>query len=72
MKVHVATYGCPSSQAASEIMMDAIKRQGHELVNEKSADVVVLNTCTVKYTTEQNFNFTELPVVQDIHYAFGH
>ncbi|WP_292485237.1 tRNA (N(6)-L-threonylcarbamoyladenosine(37)-C(2))-methylthiotransferase [Methanohalobium sp.] len=53
MKVHVATYGCPSSQAASEIMMDAIKRQGHELVNEKSAEVVVFNTCTVKYTTEQ-------------------
>ncbi|MFP4655027.1 MAG: tRNA (N(6)-L-threonylcarbamoyladenosine(37)-C(2))-methylthiotransferase, partial [Methanohalobium sp.] len=53
MKIHVATYGCPSSQAASEIMMNSIKRQGHELVDEKSADAVVLNTCTVKYTTEQ-------------------
>jgi len=53
MKVHVATYGCSANQASSEIMMDTVQRHGHELVGEKDAEVVVLNTCTVKATTEQ-------------------
>ncbi|HML26044.1 MAG TPA: 2-methylthioadenine synthetase, partial [Methanomethylovorans sp.] len=34
-------------------MMATIRSLGHELVSEKHADVVVLNTCTVKYSTEQ-------------------
>ena len=33
--------------------MATIRSLGHELVSEKHADVVVLNTCTVKYSTEQ-------------------
>lgn len=33
--------------------MATIRSLGHELVSEKNADVVVLNTCTVKYSTEQ-------------------
>lgn len=53
MKVSVATYGCSANQASAEIMMETIKKLGHELVAEKDADVVVCNTCTVKYTTEQ-------------------
>ncbi len=53
MKVHVATYGCSANQASAEIMIETIKQMGHELVDEMDADVVVLNSCTVKYTTEQ-------------------
>ncbi len=53
MKVHVATYGCSANQASAEIMINSIKQMGHELVSEKDAEVVVLNSCTVKYTTEQ-------------------
>ncbi len=53
MKVHVSTFGCSANQASAEVMMAAIRDQGHELVPEEHADVVVLNTCTVKYTTEQ-------------------
>jgi len=33
--------------------MYSIIRMGHELVCEKDAEVVVLNSCTVKYATEQ-------------------
>ncbi|WP_370573697.1 tRNA (N(6)-L-threonylcarbamoyladenosine(37)-C(2))-methylthiotransferase [Methanomethylovorans sp.] len=53
MKVHVATFGCSANQASAEVMMATIRNLGHELVSEKHADVVVLNTCTVKYSTEQ-------------------
>ena len=53
MKVHVSTYGCSANQASAEIMMETIKQIGHELVDEKDAEVVVLNSCTVKYATEQ-------------------
>ena len=53
MKIHVATYGCSANQASAEIMMDSIRQMGHELVGEEAAEVVVLNSCTVKYATEQ-------------------
>ena len=53
MKVHISTYGCSASQASAEIMRASIRDCGHELVPEKDAEVVVINTCTVKYTTEQ-------------------
>ncbi|MDY0388550.1 MAG: tRNA (N(6)-L-threonylcarbamoyladenosine(37)-C(2))-methylthiotransferase [Methanolobus sp.] len=53
MKVHVLSYGCSASQASAEIMKASIRDSGHELVSEKDADAVLINTCTVKYTTEQ-------------------
>ncbi len=53
MKVHISTYGCSASQASAEIMRASVRDSGHELVPETNADVVVINTCTVKNTTEQ-------------------
>lgn len=53
MKVHISTYGCSASQASAEIMKASVRDSGHELVPENDADAVVINTCTVKYTTEQ-------------------
>ncbi|MEZ5336011.1 MAG: tRNA (N(6)-L-threonylcarbamoyladenosine(37)-C(2))-methylthiotransferase [Methanolobus sp.] len=53
MKVHISTYGCSASQASAEIMKAGIRDSGHELVPEKDAELIVINTCTVKYTTEQ-------------------
>lgn len=53
MKVHVSTYGCSASQASAEIMKAAIRDSRHSLVPEKDADVLLINTCTVKYSTEQ-------------------
>ncbi|WP_445474805.1 tRNA (N(6)-L-threonylcarbamoyladenosine(37)-C(2))-methylthiotransferase [Methanococcoides methylutens] len=57
MKVHVLTYGCSANQASSEIMIASVRDLGHELVDEKDADAVVINTCTVKYATEQKILF---------------
>ncbi|MDG6244418.1 MAG: tRNA (N(6)-L-threonylcarbamoyladenosine(37)-C(2))-methylthiotransferase [Methanolobus sp.] len=53
MKVHISTYGCSANQASAEIMKASVRDSGHELVPAENADVVVINTCTVKYTTEQ-------------------
>jgi MiaB-like tRNA modifying enzyme len=53
MKVHISTYGCSASQASAEIMKASVRDEGHELVPENAAEVVVINTCTVKYSTEQ-------------------
>jgi MiaB-like tRNA modifying enzyme len=53
MKVHVATFGCSASQASAEIMRAIVRGKGHALVPLSDADVLVINTCTVKYATEQ-------------------
>src|SRR5574341_2021799 len=44
MKVHVKSYGCSANMAEGE----QIRGQFAELVEEKDADLVVLNICTVK------------------------
>ncbi|AEH60702.1 MiaB-like tRNA modifying enzyme [Methanosalsum zhilinae DSM 4017] len=54
MKVHILNYGCSANQASAEIMAAKINEYGHELVDdESSAQAVVINTCTVKSTTEK-------------------
>lgn len=59
MKVHILNYGCSANQASAEIMAAKINEYGHELVDdESSAQAVVINTCTVKSTTEKR-SFTE-------------
>ncbi len=52
VRVYVETYGCTLNQADSDIMK-AMLSQKHELVDtEEESDVIVINTCTVKGTTE--------------------
>src|SRR5574342_717522 len=44
MKVHVKSYGCSANMAEGE----QIKGQFGDLAEEKDADTIVLNICTVK------------------------
>ena len=54
MKVYVETYGCAANRNNSEIIISKALSFGHDLVNnEREADLVVVNTCTVKHLTEQ-------------------
>ena len=51
-KVYIKTYGCSNNQAESEIMSGILQKDGYELVDEKSSDIIIINTCTVKSKTE--------------------
>lgn len=52
-RVYVETYGCAANQADGEFMAGILKQSGFDIADsEKSADVVVLNTCVVKTPTE--------------------
>jgi len=47
MKVHVKSYGCSANMAEGEMIKGQFVKEG-EIVEEKDADLVVLNICTVK------------------------
>jgi len=53
MKVHIVTYGCAANRAESEIMAGLLKEAKHQIVPEKEAEIIILNTCAVKQVTEQ-------------------
>lgn len=52
MKVFVKTYGCTLNQGDSEIIKGTLSKE-HKLVDsEKEADLIIVNTCGVKTTTQ--------------------
>lgn len=50
MKLYIETYGCAANQADSDAMRELLKK--HRFVSEKDADVIIVNTCGVKGSTE--------------------
>ncbi len=57
MKVFVWTFGCSANQADSQLMKTLIKRsRDYQLVDNLSeANVVIINSCTVKQNAETKF-----------------
>ena len=54
MKIHIKTFGCTANRADSHRIMQLLALQGHIFIdNPDSADLVVVNTCTVTQTTQQ-------------------
>ncbi len=57
VKVYVETYGCTLNLADSDIILGELDKGGHTLVLElNKSDVVIINTCTVKSTTENKIS----------------
>lgn len=55
-KIFIKTYGCSLNQSDSEVMAGLLKKADFELVkNAKQADLIIINTCTVKRLTEKRF-----------------
>ncbi|MFH1211406.1 MAG: tRNA (N(6)-L-threonylcarbamoyladenosine(37)-C(2))-methylthiotransferase [Candidatus Woesearchaeota archaeon] len=58
-RIFIKTYGCTLNQSDSEVMAGILKSAGHEIVHGKEgrekADIIVINTCTVKDAPEKKF-----------------
>lgn len=53
MKIYLETYGCTLNQADSDIIAGMLESAGHEICTDSAAaDMVVINSCTVKSSTE--------------------
>lgn len=63
MKVYVKTYGCTHNKADSEVMAGLLDKAGYELVDDESADLLLINTCTVKDPSEKKF-YSELKRIE--------
>ncbi|MBI4162835.1 MAG: tRNA (N(6)-L-threonylcarbamoyladenosine(37)-C(2))-methylthiotransferase [Candidatus Aenigmarchaeota archaeon] len=48
----ITTYGCSNNQAESEIMEALLRKKGFSAAPAEQADIVILNTCSVKNVTE--------------------
>ena len=56
-KVYIETYGCQMNLADTEVVMGILNTKGYELTKEiGSADVVLLNTCSVRDNAEQRIH----------------
>ena len=54
MKVYVYTLGCRLNQCESEAIADSFSKSGFDVIKDyESADVIVVNTCTVTSKAEQ-------------------
>lgn len=55
-RIYFFTQGCSANVSDTEVMQGLLVEAGHEIVyDEKHADLVVLNSCTVKGPTESSF-----------------
>lgn len=55
-KICIITFGCSLNISDSEIMAGILKEHDFEMVSAPAlADIIIINTCTVKHTTETNF-----------------
>ncbi len=53
MQIHIKTYGCTLNHADSDIVEGVARAAGMRISGEMDADVIVVNTCTVKAVTER-------------------
>lgn len=52
--VYIETYGCQMNVADTEIVLGILKKQGYDVTdNPENADVILLNTCSIRDNAEQ-------------------
>lgn len=53
MQTYIKTYGCTLNQADTNIISSVLSKGGIRLSDEAEADVLIVNTCTVKSSAER-------------------
>ncbi len=53
MSFHIRTYGCQMNERDSEAARALLERNGYRLEEEDAADVVIVNTCSVRDKAEE-------------------
>ena len=55
-RICIRTFGCALNHSDSELMAGLLEKADFEIINDpEQADVIIINTCTVKGPTEANF-----------------
>lgn len=55
-RIYIETAGCSLNRSDSEVMAGLLKKAGFDIArNAENADIVIMNTCTVKRPTEIKF-----------------
>ncbi|MCL4404817.1 tRNA (N(6)-L-threonylcarbamoyladenosine(37)-C(2))-methylthiotransferase [Candidatus Marsarchaeota archaeon] len=58
MKAFIETYGCTFNQADSELIANALQKDGIETCGSaEEADIIIMNTCTVKGATQNRITY---------------
>lgn len=52
MKIFIKTFGCTLNQRDSENISGILKKEGFQLSEEGNADIIIVNSCGVKSTTQ--------------------
>ena len=53
MKFSIVTFGCRVNQADSLHLEESLRREGAEPASAESADLVIVNTCSVTASADQ-------------------
>ena len=66
MKIALLNHGCAKNLVDSELMLGLLAQRGHQVtLDEKEADIVVVNTCSFIHDAEKESVQSILQMVQD-------
>ena len=55
MKIALLNHGCAKNLVDSELMLGLLAQRGHQItLDEKDADIVVVNTCSLSMMLKKN------------------
>ena len=65
-KIALVSHGCAKNLVDSELMLGLLAQRGHQItLDEKDADIVVVNTCSFIHDAEKESVQSILQMVQD-------